>query len=837
MKELLLKNNKKLIKILIVVLAVVLVIFFATISLLSNKTVYVPRPKYDRSRFTHIDEFEEDKVISINNSRFSFKMNVSTTTFELTDNKTGEVWLSNPEKTTSNFPAELEELFVVYYERELEVPKSISVKERSVENKDYFLNVQDNIIEVLYEVGRDDSLTILDLPRRVGKDKFEEKILDPLTIKKDNGDISSRHYRFLVAQYLYMEEQDLYYLRDVTTEDGLNILYNLIFEESLYTKEDLVEDSKTYNFPLEVAIPYFEFVVRYELNENGLNLRIINDSIYETEEYPMAYIDVLPYFGVSNIGDSGQTIIPDGSGIVINHDNGKYGYPNYEKRLYGRDLSIGTQNEVLSAKEETIKMPMYGYIKNNKGFINVLENSEGMASIRAGFTTSGGAGNYSNIVPWVGFRYMLRERDSYTFSTYYMTQRVSLWTKEYNKEDYVSSYIFGEDTKNYYDIAQLYQEYLVKRYNLEKINSNNIMHITVLGGYKRKKHFLGFPYDSVQSLTTPKELLSIAEQIDNTKGSVDYSYVGWSNEGIRPTSMNKIKYNNNIASKKEVKKLISDMEELNNTLYLEFNTQSAYTDKYVKKKKDVANNIFHKNIVYYQYDQATKLADKSTMPNFRLTTNKQIDIYKRLNKIDFIDNVVLSDEAQLLATEFRSKNNTFRNQIIDQNIENMESLNKNFILRNSNIYGTVLTDKIIDVSNIGTINRIVDYDIPFQQLIYNGYFNYSAPSANLDTSKSLTWHKLKAIETASRMQFTLSYEDTVNLLKTEYSNYYSTYYNNWLKEINDLIGLLDLYGIYDSTIVNHETLNIQGTKVEVTYSNGKKFIINYDNETIIESRV
>ena len=52
------------------------------------------------------------------------------------------------------------------------------------------------------------------------------------------------------------------------------------------------------------------------------------------------------------------------------------------------------------------------------------------------------------------------------------------------------------------------------------------------------------------------------------------------------------------------------------------------------------------------------------------------------------------------------------------------------------------------------------------------------PSANLDTSKSLEWYKLKALESGSKLQFTLSYRDTVDLIKTQYNHYYSTYYNN-----------------------------------------------------------
>ena len=86
------------------------------------------------------------------------------------------------------------------------------------------------------------------------------------------------------------------------------------------------------------------------------------------------------------------------------------------------------------------------------------------------------------------------------------------------------------------------------------------------------------------------------------------------------------------------------------------------------------------------------------------------------------------------------------------------------------------------------------------------------------------------------MQFTLSYNDTVKLIDTEYTDLFSTYYSNWISDIDSIYDSLSKLDIYNAKIVNHRTLNKSGTRVEVTYSNNNVYIIDYETETL-ESRV
>ncbi len=835
------KKRRKLLIVSVILLLLVGFGIYITSRILSNKTEYVPRALYNKESYTHVSDYAPEHEFTLSNSRFDFKLYANSTKFELHDYKTNQTWYSNPEAIHSQYPVEFNDLFVLYYEKLLEAPKSVSIRDKSVALGTYSFKEVDNGLEDLYEIGRDDKKTFYDLPYQTTKEKFKELIIEPLKQKSKTPSSGVRRLDVTVLEnaFMYVSQTDSYLLLEnkFNTQDAINLAYNLIFTHSLYTEEDMEEDRNKFGFPEPPEDPYFEFVVRYELTNEGFKVRIINASILESETFQVAYIDVLPYFGSNNLNDEGITVIPDGSGIVIDHVNGNFSSGTYEKRIYGRDLSVGSETFIMPEIDDTVKMPMYGYTKNNHGFINIVEESDTMTSIRAGNRTTSSSGAYTNRVPWIHYRYHVRERDGFTFQSWSQQQRVSIWTKEYTTDDFVSNYIFTDDTYtevSYFELAKLYQKYLINLYGLEKKTFDDVMHLTILGGYIKKKHFMGFPYDSVQALTTPKQILEIMNEIENENEKLDVSYQGWANDGIKPYVMDKIKFNGNVASKKQITNLNKELSEDGNRLFLEFFTLSAYTNKGLKNK-DKAKNIFQNSVKYYDLDIATQIPYRNRLPQYILSNQKQNKVYNRINKMNYIDNVVLTDEASLITSSFENNKVIFRKDARANTINNLENINKVFALRNANLYGNLYADKLLDTPIIGGASRLADYSIPFIQIVYNGYFNYTMPSANLDTSKSLEWYKLKALESGSKLQFTLSYRDTVDLIKTQYNHYYSTYYNNWISGINSLLAEIKTLDIYNETIVSHKTLNNQGTIVEVVYSNGDKYTINYETETFIKA--
>lgn len=813
----------------------ILIISIVTIIKNNNKIKYIPREPYNKQGFVDFEDLNVENII-LENEKYKFDLSTNNTQFIVEDKQTLSKWSSNPEKINDQTPNDTNELFVVYYERKLETPKEVSVLTESINRESYSIKYNDNEVSVLYKIGGKNEITFIDLPRKIDKDKFENKIIKPLE-ELASGDFELlADIRFLKSQYLFVDSDNTYFLKNISSSKSIEDIYKLIFIKSEYTYDDYLEDSEKHDFPTEEEIPYFEFVVKYSLNNNGLEVNIINDSIYETERYQISYIDILPYFGVGNIDDEGFTVIPDGAGLFIDHNNNKYNTPTYEKRIYGRDLSIGQGMNIKTEEEEVIKLPMYGYAKNNNGFINVVEESEAMSSIRASFKTTTSQGAYTNKIPQTYYRYLIRERDAFHFSSNVSTQRVSVWTNDYNKEDFKSTYIFNDNVESYYDFVSMYKTYIENNYDLPNNNDNANMHITILGGYKIKKNFLGIPYNSVQTLTKAKDIEKIISEINNE--NLNISYQGWSNDGIRSSTNTKIKYNKNIASRKEIEKLLKQYSDSSNRIYLEYYVNSGFSDKNIKVSKDVSKTIFKMPVEYKKYTLSTGVVDQTTLSRYYLNQQAINKIYNKLletsNKLNN-NNILLVDGVNNLHTDFSKNNVNFRDESIKSFNNNINKLdNKNLIFRNPYFYSLILNDTHIDISYNTTLHRMVDYEIPFYQLIMNGLFSYYSTSINLDTYNSIDWHLLKAIETGSKPQFTLTYNDTVNLINTEYTDIFSTYYKNWILAINDFSNKLNNYDILDSNIVNHKVLNRSGTLIEVEYSNGKVFKINYVDETIEE---
>ncbi|MGD9886370.1 MAG: DUF5696 domain-containing protein, partial [Bacilli bacterium] len=113
------------------------------------------------------------------------------------------------------------------------------------------------------------------------------------------------------------------------------------------------------------------------------------------------------------------------------------------------------------------------------------------------------------------------------------------------------------------------------------------------------------------------------------------------------------------------------------------------------------------------------------------------------------------------------------------------------------------------------------------QLVLSGIIDYSAKSFNLDDRFAFDWHKMKALETASNISLTWSYEPTIKLTDTEYSHFYSTYYQNWLVKTVELQKEMESSGVYNTYLLKHEILNEEGTVTKSTYANGLEIVFNY----------
>ena len=786
-----------------------------------NASVIPVRPPYDKTNFVacdeYIDQMGNETVLENNNYKLVF--NNKETTFYIYDKNTDQYWYSNPDTSADRFLNPIE----LYYSGSLGKIEEIDVLDQAVDYDDYFINTSENSLEVLYYVGGKKEIDSDDFPAVISDERMQELILSKL----EEGSIE---YRRITEQAYVSGEINgvkIWKLKDGIQRSILKELYRIIYDVCGYTKEDLLYDQQENGIIVKDKYPYFEIAVRYELTNDGLTVTLVNDSIVEKENYPLIYIDVLPYFGAGTLDDEGYMMIPDGSGALIRFNNDRSFALPYNKRIYGYDYAEYYDTKVNDTPQ--IRLPVIGIKKNDYGFISIIEKGASMTNIVAY--------NSSDDNPYnqVYYRYNIREGEKYIFTSINSSVSINEWTDEYNSEDFVSTYRFiNDDSVTYNEMADTYRDYLIENNILEDKDNTNLptVDLTLLGGYNRIDNFIGIPYETIKSLTNTDEVLEISNSLINDGiTNLNIIYKGFANEGLKPFVMDKIKYDRNTGSKSDFIELQKELSNLNINFYPEVYINTAYTDKFIDVRDEVVRDVFGKTVFSYDYNPATQYQDTTTRKCFTLkpdTYGKTLtNLEKQLNDIN-VSNVAYADLGNKLTGSYNHNDVIFRNESQAVTVEVLSSTGfKNTIFINPNLYAIPYVSSVIGVDNSSSNYQIITSSIPFYQLVFSGYIDYSSSPINTSDEHSKEYNIMKMIETESNISMEWSYKTTIELTDTEFSIYYSTYYLNWYETLIDIYNTLSNLGIYNARLKNHEILSDDGMVVKSTYSNGTTIIFNY----------
>ena len=81
--------------------------------------------------------------------------------------------------------------------------------------------------------------------------------------------------------------------------------------------------------------------------------------------------------------DDGFLFVPDGSGAIINFNNGKTKVDAYSKEVYGEDISRRSTNSPITSRTQKISLPVFGLVSNGSGFLAEITDGAAVASINA----------------------------------------------------------------------------------------------------------------------------------------------------------------------------------------------------------------------------------------------------------------------------------------------------------------------------------------------------------------------------------------------------------------------------------------------------------------------
>ncbi len=587
----------------------------------------------------------------------------------------------------------------------------------------------------------------------------------------------------------------------------------------------------------------YTVAIQYELTDEGLNVTIPSNSITAVGKNEVVYIDLLEYFTAAPNTEQGYTIIPDGSGSVLNHNNGKTSCFLYNKRLYTTDLSMS--EEVMKAETYDIMLPMFAVVNQTSQTGVIADVTEGAAQMELYADISGRGAEVFN-----KHYFRIHYRESQTVKVSSVSQPIEKYNYAFMNNDVSIDFRFlGKEVVNdgYSGVAREYRDLLIERYNMQDKKDTTddlVIDIDVIGGYDFKNNVFGIVYNDKDTLTTFEQLKEMIEDIEKTQfKNINVFYKGWRKQGLVDYTFKNIDVYKKLGSLETLKE-VEDMEGVSVYPYINFGVVNKYQETFGTNHYNT-RNVIGEIITVYPYDLQSNMWDKKAQkiniisPRYyqafaQSLADSYASVFKLQQEGQILSNISLDSIGSVLTGDYRKNKEMFKINAVYEQIKSLEMI-KEAGVTDINLYRPydyafpyVSNAKEIPFSS--TKYQILDYSIPFYQLVVNGLFDYSGESINANSEDGMEKHILRLLETGSNASFTFTYEGSEVLLTTDYNQYYYTEYSKWLDSVEAVYDAYEEAGIEGLRLVEHEY--IEDEVFRVTYSNeaGTKVVsllINY----------
>lgn len=767
---------------------------------------------------------------------------------------TGDIWFTNP------IGAEEDAAASAYYQRLMKSQLSVvyfndNVQKNEMDNYNssildgqYTIDQLSDGVTITYTMGEMKSKQIL--PIVISEERYESYFsqMDEKAQKK-----VKRNYTHLVysemkedakanytALYPKVETMNLYVLKTGTKDYVIEELMEY-FKQAGYSEEDMYSDMEAAGYVSEESNAWFTIPLTYRLEKNELVVSIDPTKItYNEDGIYLAYVNLLQYFGAADTTQNGYMLVPDGSGALIELNNGKTDCSSYYAQVYGTDLTSRYTYETVSEADDSlsVKLPVYGMKAGNKAWFSIIEDGAAYANLNADI--SGKTTSYNNV--YAGFSYL-------DYGPISLNEVIgSNGFQMYGKPDFQGEYrirlsfLHGDDA-DYSGMARNYQKYLVERGVLKRQETSDQLpfYVDYIGAIDKLKSFLGFKYHSVQTLTTYKQAAKITSLL--REGGIEnltISYSGWMNGGLHGTAPTKVKEVSKLSrGGMSLKEFMNEMTQAGTRVFQKAEFQYVYKDrlfdgytantytaryfdnKLIKSGRVVIPNGFIK-------DKKILMLSPSYLDSI---ATKFIQSSKRLP----LTGINIGTMSTMLYSDYNPKAYSDRQASVRSYQKAMQSLDQAYangvLAENANDYAFAYSSDILNAPLYSNQYRIIDEDVPFYEMVIRGYINYSGESLNLSQDYETTL--LKSIETGAGLYFQWIYEDNSVVKNTDFDHLYSVNYESWLsqaladyKRINDALGSLT-----GQTIVSHE--KIQNQVYRITYESGTQVIVNYNSYSVL----
>ena len=619
-------------------------------------------------------------------------------------------------------------------------------------------------------------------------------------------------------------------------KDGIIVGYNSN-QHSLMKgglKSEKIENGVKFTFGFPVANVYIP--VQYFLTEDGFQAEIVTSEIKGVGDNPYAVlsIDLLPYFGAANTEQEGYLFVPDGSGALINYNNGKHYNQPYSEMVYGKNPTVETTEQ--ETVKERISMPVFGAKTGDNAFLGVIVSGDACSKISA--ATSKTDSMYNHVYPTAvltEYNRMYKKGDN--------NANKSSYTIDYSDNlmdgaNYAVRYFFLEGEKaNYVGMNEMYRDFLKDSGKLKdsELADKKYTVLDLVGAVSIKKYVMGIKKPVVTALTTYNDVCDIVKEL-KAQGveNIVINYIGALDSGLNNKTYNTVAPESVLGTKKEFKAMVEYLEQEGVLLFLESNPVDLYENgNGLTENGDSTKTFFDHYAFQYKYEldknariDATRwhLLRPQLLPS---VTEGFASSAKEWN----IKNVALARMGDTLYSYYyKDANYVSRNgalKIYDEAFKLVGENAEHTLVHGGNIYCAPYADVITDVADTHSNFDMQDDSVPFYQLTFQG--NTLVTGVGINTTVDYEYAFLKALETGSNLKYNLISGEVSQLVGTDYNTMVSYSYDYWKTTVveESLAMQKAVAQFAGKEIVNHKILEKDVTLTE--YENGA-VVVNYTDE-------
>jgi hypothetical protein len=733
--------------------------------------------------------------------------------------------------------------FAVEYSDTTGVGMTLYSDQSSVMLNAYEYGVENNVLTVNYTIG--DIARTYRIPPAAPEDRMRT-FIDKMN--EDDLSLIEASYRLydinnlrsndnkdaLLATYPDLARTKVYVLRE-NTQNYMKELMEDLFRDTGYTYDDYYEDATRYPASGELNKPAFNVTMQYSLDGKSLVLNIPYDKIAYRPNFPLTQLTVLPFMGSGSVNDQGFLFVPDGSGALINFNNGKQSQTAYANLVYGWDETMPREALI---NDDKAPYPVFGIQKNGNALLCIIEEGASYARIRADVSGRNCSWNrvYASFDIIHGARMDISGRRT--------DRAVFLYENGLPQGESIKMRYTPCEKSGYVGMAKEYRSWLLGKYpdfanrSAKKADSSVPVAVEIVGAVNKTRHRLGIPFDLPLKLTSYNEAKSM---IDDFAGfgwkNVRVKINGWFNRSVEHSVPNKLKLIDELGSKKEFKDMVVTAQKNNYELYpdvdffyirdvMRFSGFNLYRDaaRYVNRER-IQRYPF--SIVWFgERTQWGKLSYVSR-PEVMI---KMIDKFIPKLKALGVKNISLRSIGSKLGGDYHEKRHVSREASVKMRQEKLAQLQRSgtgVMIETGYVYAApwadIITDMMLDDQKFG----ITDVSVPFLPIVLHGIVPYTGRAVNL--AEDYTMNLLNTVESGAGLYFSFMKEETAELQETKYRQFYANEYSKWIDDANTIYQQFsrDFGQLYNQAITDHVFL-ASGITATV-YENGTRVIVNKSN--------